>query len=132
MNKDAGAIVNISVPQKPTIDELRIARAKEYFQEQFRHQPTLEKVARHVNLSPWYFQRKFKKLTGVTPKRFLQLITLEEAKRMLRETNKPLIDITLEIGMSGSSRLHDLFTKREGMTPGEYRKQYQRQPKHAN
>ncbi|HXO77328.1 MAG TPA: AraC family transcriptional regulator [Puia sp.] len=132
MNKDGGEIGNISEAQKPTIDELRIACAKEYFQQHFRCQPTLEKVARHVNLSPWYFQRMFRKLTGVTPKRFLQLMTLEEAKRMLRETNKPLIDITLEIGMSGSSRLHDLFTKREGMTPGEYRKQYQRQPRQIN
>ena len=110
-----------SISRQTIIDRLRITRAVEFFYGHFRDQPTLERVAQHIGLSPWHFQRIFRRLVGVTPKQFLQHIILWQAKRMLRETNDTLTDIAYEMGLSGSSRLYDLFVNNEGMTPGEYK-----------
>ena len=100
----------------------RIADAIEFYKSNFREQPSLEDVAGHVHLSPFHFQRMFKEWAGVTPKQFLQYLTLEHAKEILkREPGATLFDAAFETGLSGTGRLHDLFIKIEGMTPGEYK-----------
>lgn len=101
-------------------DYIRIEKAMTYMSEHLPSQPTLEEVAAHVHLSPFHFHRMFCKWAGTTPKRFLQALTLERSKRMLKEENS-LMDISLSMGLSGGSRLYDHFVKLEAVTPGEYR-----------
>ncbi|MGZ3759103.1 MAG: methylated-DNA--[protein]-cysteine S-methyltransferase [Mucilaginibacter sp.] len=99
----------------------RIAEAIAYFKLNYKQQPSLDEVAEHVNLSPFHFQRMFKDWAGVTPKQFLQYLSIEHAKGILKEKQSTLFDTAFETGLSGTGRLHDLFIKVEGMTPGEYK-----------
>jgi AraC family transcriptional regulator, regulatory protein of adaptative response / methylated-DNA-[protein]-cysteine methyltransferase len=101
-------------------DYERIEKAIGYITQNFKEQPDLEEVARQVYLSPFHFQRLFKEWAGVTPKKFLQYISLEYAKQLLHQKYS-LADASFEAGLSGTSRLHDLFISIEGMTPGEYK-----------
>ncbi len=97
----------------------RIAEAIEYITTHFREQPDLDEVAARVNLSPFHFQRLFTDWAGVSPKKFLQYITINYAKSILSEES--LLNVAYESGLSGTGRLHDLFITIEGMTPGEYK-----------
>lgn len=99
----------------------RVAEAIDYIQSHFKSQPNLEEVAARVHLSPYHFQRLFTEWAGTSPKKFLQYISIEHAKKMLKEGQASLLDAALETGLSGTSRLHDLFINIEGMTPAEYR-----------
>ncbi|PZF71302.1 methylated-DNA--[protein]-cysteine S-methyltransferase [Taibaiella soli] len=99
----------------------RIAVAIDYIREHFKRQPTLDEIAEQVHLSPFHFQRLFTDWAGVSPKKFLQYISLEHAKRMLKENQASLFETAFETGLSGTGRLHDLFINIEGMTPGEYK-----------
>ena len=107
--------------EQQKIDFERIASAIDYIKINFKSQPTLEQVAAHVFLSPHHFQRMFTRWAGTSPKKFLQYISVEYAKSLLSENKKSLFDTSIESGLSGSSRLHDLFISIEGMTPGEYK-----------
>lgn len=98
----------------------RVAKAIEYIHENYTRQPDLDEVAKQVHVSPFHFQRMFKEWAGVTPKKFLQYISVEHAKTLLKQ-DLSLSDVTFETGLSGTSRLHDLFISIEGMTPGEYK-----------
>ncbi|PQJ10077.1 cysteine methyltransferase [Flavipsychrobacter stenotrophus] len=98
----------------------RIEAAIGYIKENFREQPDLDAIAEKVHLSPFHFQRIFTEWAGVSPKKFLQFISLNYAKKLL-EGQASLFDATYESGLSGTGRLHDLFIKIEGMTPGEYK-----------
>lgn len=100
----------------------RIAEAIGYIKTNFKTQPRLEEVAEKIHLSPFHFQRLFTEWAGVSPKKFLQYITVEHAKKMLKENQATLFDTAFETGLSGTGRLHDLFINIEGMTPGEYKK----------
>lgn len=99
----------------------RIAEAIGYIKDNFKNQPGLEEIAEKVALSPFHFQRLFTDWAGVSPKKFLQYLTVEYAKKMLKEDQASLFDTTIETGLSGTGRLHDLFINTEGMTPGEYK-----------
>lgn len=105
-----------------TSDYSRVERAIRFLTEHATDQPSLERVAAEVGLSPFHFQRLFQRWAGVSPKRFLQVLTLEEAKRMLAES-RSLLDVSHAVGLSGPGRLHDLFLGLERMTPGEYKAQ---------
>lgn len=98
----------------------RIAEAISYLQDNFRLQPDLDQVAAQINLSPFHFQRLFTEWAGVSPKKFLQFLTLSYAKDRLRQ-QETLFDVAFEAGLSGTGRLHDLFVTIEGMTPGEFK-----------
>jgi AraC family transcriptional regulator of adaptative response/methylated-DNA-[protein]-cysteine methyltransferase len=99
----------------------RIARAIEYIRANFRQQPSLDEVASAVHLSPFHFQRLFSDWAGTSPKKFLQYTSVEYAKSLLKEKQATLFDAAYETGLSGTSRLHDLFITIEGMTPAEYK-----------
>lgn len=103
-------------------DYSRVEQAIRFLTEHAAEQPGLEAVAEHAGLSPFHFQRLFQRWAGVSPKRFLQVLTLEEAKRMLAES-RSLLEVSHAVGLSGPSRLHDLFLGLERMTPGEYKAQ---------
>jgi AraC family transcriptional regulator of adaptative response/methylated-DNA-[protein]-cysteine methyltransferase len=100
--------------------DARIARAIGYVVEHYQEQPSLEAMAERAGLSPFHFQRTFKRWAGISPKRFLQYVTLGEAKRLLLN-DASVLDAALDSGLSGPSRLHDLFVQCEAMTPGEFK-----------
>ncbi len=97
----------------------QIARAIEYLTLHQSTQPGLKEVAGFVGLSESHFQRLFSQWVGVSPKKFLQFLTKEHAKQSLRKST--LLTTALDIGLSGSGRLHDLMLSCEGVTPGEYK-----------
>ena len=99
----------------------RIAEAIEFIKLNFRNQPTLDEVAEKIHLSPFHFQRLFTDWAGVSPKKFLQYITVEHAKQLLKDKQATLFDAAFDTGLSGTSRLHDLFINIEGMTPAEFK-----------
>ncbi len=101
-------------------DYAKIEKAILYIRSHFSEQPELDVIAKQVHLSPFHFQRLFKKWAGVSPKKFLQYISVEHAKGLLKKKSS-LLETSFETGLSGSSRLHDLFVSIEGMTPGEYK-----------
>jgi len=103
------------------IDDGRMKAAISFLIENYTSQPKLNDIASYVNMSSFHFQRMFQEWVGVTPKQFVQYLSVEHAKRMLKETHATLFDTTHELGFSGTSRLHDLFVSIEGMTPGEYK-----------
>ena len=99
----------------------RIAEAIEFLTKNFKDQPNLDEVAGKVHLSPFHFQRLFSDWAGVSPKKFLQYLTIEYAKGILENKQATLSDAAFETGLSGTGRLHDLFISIEGMTPGEFK-----------
>jgi AraC family transcriptional regulator of adaptative response/methylated-DNA-[protein]-cysteine methyltransferase len=106
--------------QEP-INYSRIAQAIDYIKANFKAQPNLDEVAANAHLSPFHFQRIFSEWAGTSPKKFLQYISIEHAKKLLAENDATLFDAAYETGLSGTSRLHDLFINIEGMTPAEYK-----------
>jgi AraC family transcriptional regulator, regulatory protein of adaptative response / methylated-DNA-[protein]-cysteine methyltransferase len=98
----------------------RIASAITFIRDNVQRQPELAEVAGHVSLSPFHFQRLFQRWAGVSPKKFLQFLTLTSAKNELRASHT-LSEAAFAAGLSGTGRLHDLFVTLEGMTPGEYK-----------
>jgi AraC family transcriptional regulator of adaptative response/methylated-DNA-[protein]-cysteine methyltransferase len=103
------------------INYQRIAEAINYIKLNFKEQPNLDEVAEKVNLSPFHFQRLFTDWAGISPKKFLQYLSLEYAKSILKGQQATLFDTAFHTGLSGTGRLHDLFINLEGMTPAEYK-----------
>jgi AraC-like DNA-binding protein len=103
-------------------DYRRIERAIRYLDENASRQPGLEEVSREIGLSPFHAQRLFTRFAGVSPKRFLGLLTVGHAKTLLQD-GQSVLEATYEVGLSGPSRLYDLFVTYEAMTPGEYKRQ---------
>ncbi len=102
------------------INYQRIEQAINYLQENFQRQPELEEVAEKVHISPFHFQRIFSEWAGISPKRFLQFLTVDYLKNKLQETRN-LMDAAESAGLSGQSRVYDLFTTLEAVTPQEYK-----------
>lgn len=98
-----------------------VARAIDFLTANAGMQPSLDETAAHVGLSAAHFQRMFKAGAGVSPKRFLQYLSAQEAKRAL-QGGEDVLSASFTAGLSGSSRLHDLFLASEAMTPGDYRR----------
>ena len=99
----------------------RIADAIAYIQNNFTQQPSFEEIAKEINVSPFHFQKMFTDWAGVSPKKFLQYITVSHAKEILKQKEATVFDASFATGLSGTGRLHDLFISIEGMTPGEYK-----------
>lgn len=107
--------------QQEQINYSRIAEAIDYIKTNFKEQPSLHEIAETVHLSPFHFQRLFTDWAGVSPKKFMQYLSVEYAKQLLKEKQATLFDAAHETGLSGTGRLHDLFVNIEGMTPGEFK-----------
>ena len=99
----------------------RIAKAIDYIKTHFKDQPALDEIASAVGISAFHFQRIFSDWAGVSPKKFMQYLSIEYAKQLLEKEQSTLLDAAYETGLSSSSRLHDLFINIEGMTPGEFK-----------
>jgi len=103
-------------------DYAYVKKALSFISENWREQPSLDAIAAEVKLSPSHLQRIFTRWAGLSPKAFLQALTLDHARAMLRDSAS-ILDTSYEVGLSGPSRLHDLFVTHEGMTPGSYKAQ---------
>jgi AraC family transcriptional regulator of adaptative response/methylated-DNA-[protein]-cysteine methyltransferase len=108
------------VDETNTSDYQLIAAAIGYLEANHRAQPSLEELAAHLAVSPYHLQRLFKRWAGISPKRFVQYLTVEHAKQLLAASHT-MLDAAYETGLSGPGRLHDLFVKVEAMTPGEFK-----------
>ncbi|MDR3672628.1 MAG: bifunctional helix-turn-helix domain-containing protein/methylated-DNA--[protein]-cysteine S-methyltransferase [Holophaga sp.] len=105
-------------------DFSRVAQAIRFLCDQVQAQPSLGEVAAQAGVSEFHFQRMFQKWAGISPKRFLQFLTLREAKGLLLES-RSLLEASLELGLSSPSRLHDLFVTIERITPGQFKQRAQ-------
>jgi AraC family transcriptional regulator, regulatory protein of adaptative response / methylated-DNA-[protein]-cysteine methyltransferase len=106
--------------KQQSVDYLRVEKAIAFLGTNYTRQPDLKEVARSVHLSEYHFQRLFTRWAGISPKKFLQYLTLEHAKRALKES-RSVLDATFDAGLSSPGRLHDLFVTIEAMTPGEFK-----------
>ncbi|HEY9646478.1 MAG TPA: methylated-DNA--[protein]-cysteine S-methyltransferase [Chroococcidiopsis sp.] len=113
-------IITSSATVSRSDDYDRIARAIAFMRQHHLEQPDLAAVAQHVNLSEFHLQRLFTRWAGISPKRFLQYLTVEYAKAQIAQT-KSVLDLSLEVGLSSPGRLHDLFVTVEAMSPGEFK-----------
>ncbi|MFN0265146.1 methylated-DNA--[protein]-cysteine S-methyltransferase [Tepidamorphus sp. 3E244] len=101
-------------------DYARVRAAIRFLTENWRDQPDLDTIAEEMGLNPTQAQKLFHRWAGLTPKQFVQAITLDTARSLLSE-RETVLDTTYDVGLSGPGRLHDLFVSHEAMTPGEYR-----------
>lgn len=108
------------VINETNINYQRIEQAIRYLEENFQRQPELEEVAEKVHLSAFHFQRLFTDWVGISPKRFLQFITVDFLKQKLKESRN-LVEAAESAGLSSQSRVYDLFTTLEAVTPQEYK-----------
>ena len=106
----------------PPDDYVRIEKAIHYLEENFHRQPGLKELARQAGLSEYHFHRLFSRWAGISPKRFLQFLTADHARRLLRESAN-VLDAAHETGLTGPGRLHDLVVNVYAMTPGELKEE---------
>jgi AraC family transcriptional regulator, regulatory protein of adaptative response / methylated-DNA-[protein]-cysteine methyltransferase len=116
-SRSAGA--GLGVNSDPA-DYALVRRALELISENYRDQPELEELAASLGVTSVQLTRTFQRWCGLTPKGFLQAVTLDHARRML-DGGLPLLDASIELGLSGPGRLHDLFVTHEAMSPGEWK-----------
>lgn len=102
-------------------DYYRVEQAIRFLEQSFEQQPSLWEIAKNIGLSEFHFQRLFSRWVGISPKRFLQFLTKEYAKKMLLDS-KNVLDTTFDSGLSSPGRLYDLFVACEALTPGEYKR----------
>src|SRR5262249_11451086 len=104
-----------------TRDYELIRRAVAFLSATWTEQPPLDRLAQHLGLSPAHCQKLFKRWCGLSPKEFVQAITVDHARSLLKGSAS-VFDTALEVGLSGGGRLHDLFVSHEAMTPGDYKR----------
>lgn len=114
--------MNDQLIQQQVTDYQRVEQAIQYLEDNFRQQPSLDEIAAHVHLSKYHFQRLFKDWAGVSPTQYLHYLTVEYAKERLAQSQS-IYEASMESGLSGGGRLHDLFITFEAVTPGEYKQQ---------
>jgi AraC family transcriptional regulator, regulatory protein of adaptative response / methylated-DNA-[protein]-cysteine methyltransferase len=102
----------------PAADYARIERAILFIEANVRRRPSLDQIAAGAGLSPFHFQRLFRRWAGISPKRFMQFLTANTAERLLHES-RSLLDVTDEAGLSSPGRLHDLMVTIHAVTPGQ-------------
>jgi AraC family transcriptional regulator, regulatory protein of adaptative response / methylated-DNA-[protein]-cysteine methyltransferase len=107
-------------PNSTSEDYQRIAAAIAFLQRHSYQQPDLSTLAQHLSLSESHLQKLFTRWAGISPKRFVQTLTVAAAKARITQTQS-LLDLSLEVGLSSPGRLHDLFVTLEAMSPGEYK-----------
>ena len=105
-------------------DYHRVRVAIEFISARWRHQPSQDDIAAHVGLSPSHMHHLFRRWAGLTPKAFLQALTIDRARDLLRESAS-VLETSFEVGLSGPGRLHDLFVSHEAMTPGDFKRKGQ-------
>src|SRR5262245_44499441 len=101
-----------------------IRNAIAFLSETWTEQPSLDRLAQHLGLSPAHCQKLFKRWCGLSPKEFVQAITVDHARNLL-DGSASVLDTAYQVGLSGGSRLHDLFVSHEAMTPGDYKRRGQ-------
>ncbi|HEX9090244.1 MAG TPA: bifunctional helix-turn-helix domain-containing protein/methylated-DNA--[protein]-cysteine S-methyltransferase [Anaerolineales bacterium] len=106
--------------QQLSDDYARIEQVIYYLEKNASRQPSLNEIAESIHLSEYHFQRLFTRWVGISPKRFLQFLTKENAKHLLRRSAS-IMDAAFQVGLSSPGRLHDLFITWEAVTPGEYK-----------
>jgi len=106
--------------EKQTHDYDLVKHTLAFISENWREQPSLDTLADQAGLSPTHLQRLFTRWAGLSPKAFLQAVTLDHARGLLRDSAS-ILDASYELGLSGPGRLHDLFVTHEGMSPGIYK-----------
>ena len=116
----ATAAAPLHAPAEREDDASRVERALDWLSRNFERQPSLAEAAGHAGLSESHFQRLFHRQVGLSPKKYVQFLTLERAKTVLAQS-RSVLDAAFDAGLSGSGRLHDLFVNVEAMTPGEYK-----------
>jgi AraC family transcriptional regulator of adaptative response/methylated-DNA-[protein]-cysteine methyltransferase len=112
--------VDTAAITQAAMDYERVEKALAFLTAHALEQPDLSQAARAAHLSEYHFQRVFTRWAGISPKRFLQFLTVEHAKQRLHES-KPVLEVALESGLSSPGRLHDLFLSAEAVTPGEFK-----------
>ncbi|WP_394708704.1 methylated-DNA--[protein]-cysteine S-methyltransferase [uncultured Cohaesibacter sp.] len=125
LDGDCPIVTDAQRSQEDKQDALRdydtIRHSIEYLTDHWREQPSLERLSDHIGLSPHHLQRLFTRWTGgLSPKGFIQAVTLDNAKKIL-DQSASVMEASFEVGLSGSSRLHDLFVTHEAITPGAYK-----------
>jgi AraC family transcriptional regulator of adaptative response/methylated-DNA-[protein]-cysteine methyltransferase len=110
----------IDVTSSPARDYALVKKTLAFITENWRDQPSLDTIAEEAGLSPHHLQRLFTRWAGLSPKAFLQAVTLDHARGLLRDSAS-ILDASYELGLSGPGRLHDLFVTHEGMSPGLYK-----------
>jgi AraC family transcriptional regulator, regulatory protein of adaptative response / methylated-DNA-[protein]-cysteine methyltransferase len=118
---NSGDTIMLDRPATTAGDYAAIKHAIEFISTRWRDQPSIDEIAGEVGLSTSYLHHVFKRWAGLTPKAFLQAITVERARELLRESAS-VLDAAYDVGLSGPSRLHDLFVTHDAMTPGDYRR----------
>jgi AraC family transcriptional regulator, regulatory protein of adaptative response / methylated-DNA-[protein]-cysteine methyltransferase len=113
-------MTQIETLSTPARDYEIVKKTLAFIHENWREQPSLEAIAEQAELSPTHLQRLFTRWAGLSPKAFLQAVTLDHARSLLRDSAS-ILDTAYEVGLSGPGRLHDLFVTHEGMTPGSYK-----------
>jgi AraC family transcriptional regulator of adaptative response/methylated-DNA-[protein]-cysteine methyltransferase len=116
----SGIFPKVPLEKKDMEDYERIEKAIVFLENNHSSQPSLEEIAHHIALSPYHTQRLFKRWAGISPKQFLQFLTLDYAKSILDRSGS-LLDAAHGSGLSGSGRLHDLFITFDAVTPGEFK-----------
>lgn len=101
-------------------DYARIEKAIGYIRSNIGSQPSVERIATHVGVSVYHFHRLFRRWAGISPKRYLSLLTVDQARQLLAGS-RSVLDVSLELGLSSPSRLHEQFVSIEAVTPGEFK-----------